>query len=451
MLNKFTAWCAAWLLCLTNGVLDPASTNGQDFATDRATNWHQWRGPEANGYAAHAQPPLQWSQDQNLRWKAEVPGVGKSSPIVWGDRVFLTSAIDTGTIVPGKDKPEDQPERPFGIKFPNTVYRFVVCCFDRSTGQLLWQQTAVEAVPHEGHHGDNSHASASATTDGQRVYVSFGSRGMYAYSLEGELLWKLPLKEVQTRLSFGEGSSPVVHGDTVVLVRDNETASEILAIDTATGQVKWSAPRDEVSAWATPLITEFDGRTQVITSASKRVRSYDLATGAVIWECGGQVANVTPSPVRFGDHVICMSGYRGSIAVSLPLAASGDITGSSEIAWKFDRETPYIPSPLLVEDRVYFHKLNAAILTSLDTRTGEPRLETTRIPDVANVYASAVGAGRRIYVTGRGGTTAVLEHGDELKVLAINRLDDAIDASAALAGPQLFLRGARHLYCIQEK
>lgn len=417
---------------------------------EKLANWHQWRGPEATGVAPQADPPTVWSAERGLKWKTEIPGWGKSSPIVWGSRIFLTTAVDTKQKVPGTVSPADQPKRPFDITYPDTLHRYVLLCVDRQTGQMLWQQTAAEALPHEGHHGDNSHATASVTTDGTRVYVSFGSRGLFAYSLDGELLWKHELEPVQTRLSFGEGSSPVVQGETVILNRDNESASQILAVEAGTGKLRWSREREEISAWATPLIVEAAGRTQVITNASRRVRSYDLDTGEVIWECGGQAANVTPSPVRFGDHVICMSGYRGSFAASLPLNARGDITGGPQIAWTFERDTPYVPSPLLAGDLLYFNKLNTAIFTVLDAATGEVRRETSRLPDVGNVYASPVAAAGRIYIVGRNGTTLVLRQGPELEVLATNKLDDLIDASPALVGPQLLLRGQQHLYCFED-
>jgi outer membrane protein assembly factor BamB len=263
------------------------------------------------------------------------------------------------------------------------------------------------------------------------------------------LVWKKKLDNVSTRLSFGEASSPVIHGDVLVLNRDNETKSEILALDAKTGDTIWQAPRDEISAWATPLVTEAGGRAQVITSASNRVRSYDLASGKVLWECGGQVSNVTPSPVRFEDRVICMSGYKGSNALAMPLAAEGDITDTDQVAWRYGRDTPYVPSPLLAGDLLFFNKSNSSVWTCLDAKTGEPRLEGQRLPGLSNIYASPVGAGDRIYVTGRDGTTLVLKRSPTLDLLATNKLDDAIDASPALSGKQLFLRGRRNLYCLE--
>ena len=420
-----------------------------ELTTQRNQNWHQWRGPVAAGVAPAGDPPVEWNDTKNVKWKTKIAGQGKSTPIVWGERVFLTTAVNTGNVVDSAAKPEDQPQRQFGIKFPNTLFRFVVMCLHRQTGEVLWEQTAVEELPHEGHHGDNSHASASPFTDGHKLFVSFGSRGMYCYDLEGNLLWQKKLDNVATRLSFGEASSPVAHGDVVVLNRDNETKSVLLALNAKTGETLWEVPRQEISAWATPLIVEYNGIPQVITNASRRVCSYDLATGKVLWECGGQVANVTPSPVLSGQHVICMSGYRGSAALSIPVDATGDITGSDKIAWKFERDTPYVPSPLLYGDLLYFNKLNNGILTCLDARSGKPVIESARLQGLSNIYASPVGAADRVYFVGRDGTTVVLKRSATVEVIATNKIDDQIDASPAVAGKQLFLRGQQHLYCFQ--
>jgi outer membrane protein assembly factor BamB len=428
---------------------DSKPADNADPAAERMHNWPVWRGPAANGVAPHGDPPVKWNESTSIKWKVEIPGRGVCTPIVWGQKVFVLTAIDTGRVAPGATKPEDQPERPFGIKFPNTIYRYVVMCLDRATGKTLWERTAVEDVPHEGHHGDSSFASASPATDGRRLCVSFGSRGIYCYDLSGELQWTRPIETVQTRLSFGEACSPVLHGEFVVLNRDNEGKSHLLVLDARSGEARWKAERDEVSAWATPLVIEHNGRTQVITSASKRVRSYDLATGEIIWECGGQVSNVIPSPVQFGDLVCCMSGYKGSAAVAIPLDASGDITDTNRIAWRYDRDTPYVPSPLLYGERLYFTKVNSAILTCLNARTGESILEATRLPGLNNIYASPVGAADRVYIVGRDGTTLVLKNGPRLESLATNRLDDQIDASPAIAGKQMLLRGHKYLYCIE--
>ena len=420
----------------------------EDFESLKAKNWHQWRGPLASGTSTTANPPVKWDAKSNVRWKIPLPGEGNSTPIIWENRVFVVSAVDTGKIDPALPKPEDQPERPFGITYPNTAYQFVVLCLDRKTGQELWRKVAVEKIPHEGHHGDNSFASCSPTTDGERLYVWFGSIGLFCFDLEGELLWNRDLGPVSTRRSFGEGTSPVVHKGRLVINRDHEGQSLVLALDAKTGETIWKQDRDEQSSWATPLVVEHKGRTQVIVNASNRVRSYDLEDGELIWECGGQVGNVTPSPVAANGVVYCMSGYRGSAACAISLDSEGDVTGTDKVLWKLNRGTPYVPSPLLARGLLYFTQSNNGILSCVEAATGKPVIERTRLPGVSNVYASPVAAAGRIYFVGRDGTTLVIEQGRELKVLATNKLDEPIDASPALAGNEMFLRSKEHLYCI---
>ncbi|MCH7685311.1 MAG: PQQ-like beta-propeller repeat protein [Planctomycetes bacterium] len=417
-----------------------------------AENWPQWRGPEANGISREKGVPTRWGREQNIRWKAPLPGLGTSSPIVWGDQVILLSAINTNKVDPSLPKFEDQPQRPFGIKYPNTTYRFVVLCLDRNNGRELWRRTAVEMIPHEGHHNDNSFASASPTTDGRRLYVWFGAPGgLFCYDLDGKLLWRRDFGQVNMRRSFGEGASPVLYGDRLIVSRDNERESYILVVDAHTGADVWKAKRDEPSAWSTPLVVSHNDRTQVITNASNRVRSYDLEDGSLVWQCGGQVGNVTPSPVAADGLVFCMSGYRGSALFALPLSAAGDITGTDKIAWSGNRGTPYVPSPLLYDGLLYFNQSNNAILSAFEATTGKRVIDRTRMPELQRIYASPVGAAGRIYFIGRSGAALVIERGSEFKILARNRLDEGFDASPALVGDQLFLRGRKHLYCISSR
>lgn len=439
-MRVLTMVLGALLIAETAAAQDPAAQ----------ANWPQFRGPMASGVAPQGNPPTEWSETKNVRWKVAIPGVGSSTPVVWGDKVFLLTAIETDRKDDAIPDPADQPMRPFGIKFPNRIHQFVVLCLDRATGKTLWQKTAAELVPHEGHHPDNDFASATPVTDGHHVWASFGSRGVYCYDLAGNLKWKQDFGDLKTRLSFGEGSSPALHGDTVVTTWDHDGESFIIAQDAATGEVRWRKDREEQSAWATPLIVESEGRTQVITNASTKVRSYDLKTGELLWECGGQVGNVTPAPVAGNTLVYCMSGYRGSALYALPLDQSGDLTGTDKIAWKADRGTPYIPSPLLYDNRLYFTQSNDGLLTSLDAATGKVVIDRTRLPEIRKIYASPVGAAGRVYLTSREGTTLVIRHADTFEVLATNKLDEPIDASAAIAGKELFLRGNKHLYCIAE-
>ncbi|HJN11248.1 MAG TPA: sulfatase-like hydrolase/transferase [Pirellulaceae bacterium] len=414
-------------------------------------HWHQWRGPESNGVSRTAKPPLEWSEDRNIKWKIAIKGQGNASPIVWGDKVFVLTAINTGRVDPSLPKPEDQPKRVFGIKHPNTFYKFEVLCLDRQTGKELWRQTASEHVPHEGTHHDADFASASPTTDGERLYCWFGSAGMYCYDLNGKKLWQRDLGKAYVGASLGEGCSPVVYKGKVVIVRDHARQSSIEVLDARTGRTLWKKDRDEPNAWATPRVVEHSGKTQVITAASNWIRSYDLDSGDIIWQCSGLTGNVTPSPIVDGDVVYCMSGYEGYSLLALPLDARGDISNSDKIIWSKDRGTPYVPSPVLYDGMLYFTQSNQSILTAVDSRTGKTLLQRGRIPGVSNIYSSPVGADGRVYFTGRNGATVVLKRQNKLKVLATNKLDDEFNASPAIAGRQLFLRGRKSLYCLENR
>jgi len=411
--------------------------------------WHQWRGPEANGVSRTAKPPLEWSEDRNIKWKVAIEGKGNASPIVWGDKVFLLTAINTGRVDPSLPKPEDQPKRVFGIKHPNTFYKFEVRCLDRNTGKEIWKQTASEHVPHEGTHNDADFASASPTTDGKRLYCWFGSAGLFCYDFDGKKLWNRDLGKAYVGASLGEGCSPVVHKGRVVIVRDHARQSTIEVLDATTGDTLWKKDRDEPNAWATPRVIEHSGKTQVITAASKMVRSYDLGTGDIIWQCKGLTGNVTPCPVVEGDVVYCMSGYQGYSLLALPLDSEGDISGSDSIIWSIDKGTPYVPSPVLYDGLLYFTQSNQGILTAVDSENGETVIERSRLPGISNIYSSPVGADGRVYFTGRNGTTLVIKHSGELEVLATNKLDDEFNTSPAILGTQLFLRGRKSLYCIE--
>ena len=438
-------------LALTTFLFMSNNSSADDFDVARLTNWHQWRGPDANGVARHANPPIHWSAQQNVKWKVAVNGQGSSTPIVWGERIFLLVTVNTDKVDPRLPKPEDQPKRPFDIKYPNAAVRFEVLCLERGSGRKLWRQVAAEMIPHEGHHADNNFASASPTTDGQRLYVWFGAAGsLFCYDLDGKPLWNCDFGRVNMRKSFGEGGSPVVHGDRVIISRDNEADSYVAAVDTRSGKEVWRAGRDEPSAWSTPLVVDYNGRAQVITNASNRVRSYDLEDGSLIWQCGGQVGNVIPSPVAADQMVFCMSGYQGSALFALPLSAQGDITDTDTVVWSQNRGTPYVPSPLLYDGLLYFNQSNNAIVSCFDAKTGRTVLDRTRMPALRRIYASPVGAAGRVYFTGRDGVTLVIERGPDFKILAENRLPDDIDASPALVGNQLFLRGHKYLYCIQQ-
>ena len=426
-----------------------------DFDTDRLDNWHQWRGPEATGTARHAKPPLEWDTEKNVQWKVELPGAGESTPIVWGNRVFLLTAIKTDREeeAPPEEVAEAPGGNPFKIDRPTHYYQFVVLCYDRNSGELLWEKMVNELVPHEGAHRDHGFASASPVTDGEHLWVSFGSRGIFCLDMDGNEVWQRDLGDMSIMRFFGEGISPVLHDDTLIVNWDHEGDSYLYALDAATGETRWEVPRDTHTSWATPVVVEHEGRTQVVVSANEtsKVRSYDLKTGEQIWECGGLTLACIPSPITYQGLVYCMSGYMKSAMLAIPLSSTGDVTDSDSIVWSRDSDAPYCPSACLYDGRLYFNKSNGSVFTCLDAASGEAIIEKVRLPGIRALYASPVAADGRIYFTSRDGTTVVLDDGPELKVLATNELDEATDASAAIVGNQFFLRTDDHLYCFSEE
>lgn len=433
-------------------------TGGRHAASAQAPPaWPQWRGPLATGEAPGGDPPVEWSETKNVRWKTAIPGEGASTPIVWGDTVYLQTAVQVGEPLPSRQT--------FTVDFQQTgesVYnglgyvqarhemQFQVVAVDRDTGAIRWQKTLRVEQPAEGRHPTNTFASGSPVTDGERIIAFFGSRGLYALDLEGKVLWQHDLGEMQTRNGWGEGSSPVLHGDLVVVTWDHEDASFIAAFDTRSGEERWRQPRDEPTTWATPLIATVGGRAQVITNGTGHVRGYDLESGNVIWEGPGLTFNSIPSPVAGDGMAFLTSGFSGNVLLAVDLArARGSIATGEALRWRRDRDTPYVSSPLLYDDSLYVFKSLSGIFTVLDTSTGEVKHGPVRLSDVPDLYASPVGAAGRVYVAGRDGAVVVVRHGGDYETLAVNHLDDNFDASPAVVGRELYLRGRSSLYRIE--
>ena len=410
--------------------------------------WPQWRGPLGTGVAPDADPPVEWSESKNIRWKLALPGKGHSTPIIWGDRVFMTAAVPYGSPL------EPRYDRAPGAHDSQPVthhHEFLALAVSRRDGKILWQRTLHKELPHEGGHYTGSLASSSPVTDGQHLFAFFGSRGLYCLDLDGRLVWKKDLGDMQTLHAHGEGSSPALHGDTLVVNWDHEGQSFVVAFDKRTGKQRWKAARDEVTSWATPIVVEREGKPQVIVSGTNRLRGYDLATGRVIWECAGLSRNVVASPVAADGMVYAASSYdtRALLAIRLD-GAKGDITGTSQVVWTRQQRTPYVPSPLLYDGWLYFLRHYQGILSRLNAKTGEEPTGPFRLASIRNVYASPVGAAGRVYITGLDGTTQVISH-EVAEVLALNRLNDSFSASAAAVERELYLRGQRYLYCIAEE
>jgi len=428
-------------------------TFGQVNLADYEMNWPQWRGPLANGVAPAGDPPVEWSESRNVKWKVEIPGRGHATPIVWGDQMILLSAVQTDQKVEKSEPADDQSDNswmsPVNTDF---IHEFVVISVDRNNGNIQWQTKVREELPHSYTHEFGSWASNSPVTDGVNIYAYFGSHGLYCLNKEGKILWERDLGRMEKVRSFGEGSSPVVHEDKLIVLRDHEGESFLHVLNKQTGEDIWKIKRDERSSWPTPYLVDYDGNTQIITSATKKIRSYDFNTGEVIWECSGMTGNVIPSPVCANGIVYLMSGFRGSALLAVDLSkAKGDLTDSDAIVWRYDIYTPYTPSPVLMDNNLYFLKVNHGYLTCLDARDGKEYFSNQRLEGIQNIFTSLVGVKDRIYVSAANGNTAVVKHSTDFEVISVNKLEDKFHASPVIIGDELYLRGFKYLYCISEE
>jgi outer membrane protein assembly factor BamB len=398
-------------------------------AWSHAGNWGHWRGDGGNSVSKDASPPTTWGPTKNIKWKAVVPGRGSGSPIVWDDNVFVVSAIPTAS----------------------AAYEYAVICFDRKNGQQKWNKVAATGKPHEGTHSTNGFASASPCTDGERVYAHFGSRGLYCYTINGELLWsRTDFPRMTMRGTFGEGSSPTIAGDLLIVPHDHEGNSSIYAFNKLTGETVWETKRDEPSCWATPLIMKVGEQTQIIMNGQNFARAYELRTGKELWKCGGQTQRPVASAVGADGIAYVGSGFRGSFLGAFRATGRGDIESGDAVLWTVNRDTPDIASPLLSGGRLYFHKGKTGMLTCLDAATGTPHYTTSRIPGIKSTYSSPVAAAGHVYVTGRAGTTVVLKDSNNFEIVSSNTVGEPVDTTPALVGTELFIRGQNHLFCISE-
>jgi outer membrane protein assembly factor BamB len=386
---------------------------------------------------------VRWDEKTTIRWKVPLPRLSHATPVVWGDRIFVLAAVPAAGRM-------NRSAGMFDTWRTSTPFRYEILAYDRKDGRLLWRRTAKVAPPHEGIHMDASWASCSPVTDGERVIASFGSRGVYCYDVnDGNLQWQRDFGEMRVRYQYGESTSPVLSGDRLIIQWDSEARSFLAVLDKRTGKEIWRKERSDGTSWATPLVVEHRGKKQVIVVAIRRVRSYDLDTGAVLWETRDMTAGPIPSPVAGDGVVYLMGAYLESILQAISLdKARGDAAASGAILWELDRDTSYVSSPLLYGGMLYFLKQYQNILSCFDARTGKEYYARKRLPGLDQVYSSPVAAQGRVYIAGRNGATIVLRHGPKFEVLATNTLDDRFDASPVIVGKELFLRGHENLYCI---
>ncbi len=414
--------------------------------------WPQFRGPDFSGHiASDVTPPEKWSETENVAWKVPVPGRGWSCPVVAGNRVFLTTAIDSG---------ETEPPKP-GLYFGGnrdkvtTIHEWQVHCFDLTTGKALWHHSVHKGVPPEARHLKNSFASETAVTDGERVHFYIGNIGLFTYDMKGKLLWKTAWDPVKTRYGWGTAASPLLHDGGLYVLNDNDEQSFLTALDAKTGKPKWRVDRDEGSNWSPPFVWANSKRSELITTGTGKVRSYDL-NGKLLWTLTGLSSITVPAPIAKGDLLYICSGYVGDKKrplMAVKPGASGDIslkeeeTSNDFIAWSHPQIAPYMPTPILVDDRLYV-LLDRGMLACYDAASGK---EIYRRKRLAGAFtASPIAYGGKLFCSNEAGDTYVIATGDTFNKLHTNALDEMIMATPAIAGDRLVLRTMHHLYCIRK-
>lgn len=425
--------------------------------TAAEVNWPMFRGGPVAGVAEDKKLPDTWDADKNVAWKIDLPGRGWSCPIVWGDKIFLTSVINEG-------KSED-PKKGlyFGgdrLKPSPDVHHWMTYCIDWKTGKVLWEKEAAKAVPENSLHIKNSYASETPVTDGERVYAYFGNRGLFCYDMNGKELWSQKWPVVKTRMGWGTAASPVLHKDRLYVINDNEEKSYLLALDKMTGKEIWRIDRDERSNWATPFIWENEMRTELVTAGTNRVRSYDL-DGKLLWELSGMSSITIPTPfARHGLLYVC-SGYVGDFTrrpvFAIRPGASGDIslgkdeTSNKHIAWCQKLAGPYNPTPIVYGDYLYvLYDLGA--LACYEAKTGKEVYARQRLAAGRGGFtASPWASDGKIYCLSEDGECYVVKAGPEFKVLGKNSLDDMCMATPATVRGNIVLRTLTKLYRIEEK
>ena len=409
-------------------------------------DWPQWRGPQGTGVALNATPPTEWNTQKNILWKTKLEGEGHSTPVVSRGLIFLTTSIPIGPpFAPRKSgRPGAHDNRSV-----RTKYQFQAWAIDAADGSLLWKKTLHEAIPVEGAHTTASLASASPITDGKRFFAFFGSHGLYCLDRQGELLWQKQMGTMHTKHGHGEGASPALHGETLVVNWDHEGESFLVALDATDGAEKWRVSRNEVTSWSTPIITAVDGQQQLIVCGTDKVRGYRLSTGEVIWECGGMSANIVATPVAAKNVLYVGSSYEKRILMAIQLSGSnGDITDSEQILWSRSRGTPYVPSPLLYQGALYFLTHYQNVITRVTAETGADAPGALRLGPLSNIYASPVASNGHVYITDLDGQTLVITATEIPRVISLNPIGEPVSASLVIDGSRILIRGSTHLHCV---
>jgi len=416
-----------------------------------AANWPQWRGPDGSGISTEKNLPAEWTPTKNIKWKTPIAGRGHSSPIVWGNKIFLTTAIE-GELVPDAKAAKHMIEGKEYVH-PDSVganhkHTFKVIALNRDTGKILWETVAWEGTPYDNRHRKSSYAASTPATDGKLVYAFFGSEGLYAFDFNGKPAWNAQLGKMGT-VGMGTGTSPILYENLVIVQCDEENgeSSFIVALDKKTGKEVWRTPRKVQVSWSTPLLVRGATRSELIASGTEFVISYDPATGKELWRHKGVESNAIPSPVANSDMVFVVAGFPAKIAMAIKLGGSGDLTGTPNVPWKYAKGTAYVPSPILYGDYLYL-TTDRGILTCIDAKTGEVKYEGGRIPIPATFTASPVAFEGKILMTSEDGDTFIVKAGPKHEIIGTNSIGEAVYASPAIAEGRIFIRGEKNLYCI---
>ncbi len=419
-------------------------------------NWPQFLGPGSRAVADNVNLPDRWSPTENVAWKTEVPGRGWSSPIVWGQRVFLTTAIDPGNpelpkkgLYRGGEKAE----------VAATDFQFKVFCLDLRSGDVLWQRLAHHGPPPGPTHSKNSYASETPTTDGQRVYALFGNVGVYCYDLDGNPLWQKEIAPHKRRLGWGTAASPVLYGDRLYIVDDNEEQSCLLALDKRTGNEAWRVERDEKSNWSTPYVWKNEQRTEIVTVGSLKNRSYDL-DGKLLWWFHGMSGITIATPYSDRGLLYISSGFVADKKKPLyairpggegNVGLEGEETSNASIVWSHPTAAPYNPTTLVYQRRLYV-LYDRGTLSAFDSQTGKPLYEQKELPKGEHFTTSPWACNGEVFCQNEDGLTFVVTAGDEFEILRTNQLaeDEMFMATPAMAGDRLLIRSSAALYCIRK-
>ena len=417
-------------------------------------NWPQWRGPAGLGVAAGTNYPEEWAPDKNIAWKTAVEGSGHSSPAIWGNTLFITTAIQ-GEHVPGRVAPDhlDFNLKPgylhpdaAGVDYKNTLK---VLAYDTRDGKLLWERTAYDGLMYDNKHKKNTYASPTIATDGNLLYAFFEAAGVYAYDLKGTLAWKASVGDI-AKAGLGPGTSPLLFEDLLILQCDQEmgTGSAILALDKKTGKQVWRVERSTRRSWATPLIVQSGGRAELVASGAEMVIGYDPRTGKELWRAPGVQSHPIPSIVAGHGLIFATAGNGAKVAMAIKAGSSGQLKENEGIVWRYNKGTAYVPSPILFGDDLYL-MTEAGLITCLDARTGEVRYEGGRPPVATSFKSSLVAYGDRVLQTSEEGDTFVVRAGPKHEVLRTNSIGEPVWASLAFARDTIFIRGDKHLFAIR--